>query len=87
MKTTKFEIDWNDLNNKDYKFLEEKLGAYWVDTGSDKYPPFEVLYIDVKDFQHLEEILNIVNENVNISESYSAVISFDPPSIFLCNKV
>ena len=82
-----FEIAWNDLNNTDDEFLVRELGAYWVDTGSTKYPPFEVLKVEVKDFKELEKLLEKVNKGRNISEHYSAVISFDSPAIYLDNKV
>ena len=82
-----FEIDWNDTKNNDYEFLVKELGAYWVGTGSTKYAPFEVLHIEVKDFKELERLLEKVNKDRNISEHYSAVISFDDPTIYLDNKV
>ena len=77
-----FEIDFNRNSSlRTDKFLREKLGAYIVDTSSTKYPPFEVLKIEVKDFEHLEEILKITKNEFN--DFYSAIISFDPPTIYL----
>lgn len=82
-----FAIDFNDLSFNDDDFLVKELDAYWVSTGSTKYPPFEVLKVEVKDFKELEKLLEKVNKGRNISEHYSAVISFDSPAIYLCNKV
>jgi DNA-binding Lrp family transcriptional regulator len=70
-----FEIDFNRTSND--KFLTEKLGANRVDDF--------ILTIDVKDFDHLEKILDLVDEE--LGDFYSAVISFDPPTIYLDNKV
>jgi DNA-binding Lrp family transcriptional regulator len=70
-----FEIDFNRTNNNE--FLIEKLGANCVDDF--------ILTIDVKDFEHLEKILDLVDEE--LGDFYSAVISFDPPTIYLDNKV
>jgi hypothetical protein len=82
-----FEIGFNNLSFNDDNFLVKELGAYWVSTGSDKYPPYEQLEIEVKDFKELERLLEKVNKGRNISEHYAAVISFDPPGIFLDNKI
>jgi len=79
----KFEIDFNHEN--DGKFLTEKLGVEWVSTGSTKYPPFEVAQLEINSFEELENILKIVEDEKG--DYYSAVISFDPPIIFLDNKV
>jgi hypothetical protein len=73
-----FEIDFNRTN--DNEFLIEKLKAKQVE-GVDYY----ALTIDVKDFDHLEKILDLVDEE--LGDFYSAVISFDPPIIYLDNKV
>jgi len=70
-----FEIDFN--RTSDDKFLTEKLGANYVDDF--------ILTIDVKDFDHLEKILDLVDEE--LGDFFSAVISFDPPTIYLDNKV
>lgn len=77
----KFQIDFNKTEYYDDKFLIEKLGAYKVPTNSKKYPPFEVLHIEVRDFKHLEEMLGIVDKEFGCFSD--AVISFDPPTIFL----
>ena len=80
-----FEIGFNNLSFNDDDFLIKELGAFWVLTNAAKYGPFDVLEIEVKDFKHLEEILEKVDKKYN--SIYSAVISFDPPKIFLDNKV
>ena len=76
-----FEIDFNEIGYYNDEFLIEKLRAYKVPTNSKKYPPFEVLHIEVEDFKHLEEILKKVDEE--FGGFSSAIISFDPPTIFL----
>ena len=76
-----FQIDFNKSGYYNDEFLIEKLGAYKVPTNSKKYPPFEVLHIEVRDFEQLEEILSIVDKEFG---SFSdAIISFDPPTLFL----
>ena len=57
----KFQIDFNDTNYNNDKFLIDKLGAYYIPTGSDKYPPFEVLEIEVEDFNKLKDIIDIID--------------------------
>jgi hypothetical protein len=81
----KFQIDFNATDYYNDKFLINRLGAKVVPTGSDKYLPFEVLEIEVKDFNHLEELLVIVDKE--FKDIYSAVISFDPPTLYLDNKI
>lgn len=81
-----FEIDFNKTNND--QFLIDKLGAYWVDTGNKKYPPFEVLHIEIKDFDDLKQKLDIVDKELNsLGKWYSAIVNFDPPCIFLDDDV
>ena len=81
-----FEIDFNRNRSleKD-NFLREKLGAYLVDTNSTKYPPFEILKIEIRNFEHLKELLNIIEQEYN--SYYSAIISYDPPIIYLDNNI
>ena len=73
-----FEIDFN--RTSDDKFLIEKLRAKQAQNVEN-----HSLIIDVKDFDHLEKILDLVDEE--FGDFYSAVISFDPPTIYLDNKV
>lgn len=80
----KFEIDFNSFTEKDDKVLEE-LGAKLVPTGSNKYPPFEKYEIEINTFEELEKILEKVN--MIKKDYYSAVIGFDPATIYLDNKV
>ena len=81
----KFQINFNSSTFSDDNFLIDVLGAEVVETGSNKYPPFELLYLEVKDFEQLEEILKIVDNHYG--DYYSAVISFDSPTIYLDNKI
>jgi hypothetical protein len=76
----KFQICFNDSNYHNDKLLI-KLGAYYIPTGSDKYPPFEVLQIEVEDFNKLKDILDIIDGELKTYSS--ADISFDPPTIFI----
>jgi predicted RNase H-like nuclease len=73
-----FEIDFNRTSNDE--FLIEKLGAKQV-----KDVEYYALTIYVKDFEHLEKILDVIDEE--LGDFYSAVVSFDPPTIYLDNKV
>lgn len=83
----KFEVDFNHNIPNDYKILKE-LGAVLEDTGSTKYPPFEVFVIELESFEDLDKLLQKVNELTGSSRvlDYSAVVSFDPPAIFFDDK-
>ncbi len=82
----KFEVDFNHNIPNDYKILKE-LGAVLEDTGSTKYPPFEVFTIELESFEDLNKLLQKVNELVGDSIfDYSAIVSFDPAMIFFDNK-
>lgn len=81
----KFQIDFNDTNYNNDKFLIDKLGAYYIPSGSDKYPPFEVLEIEVEDFDKLKDILDIIDREFNTYSS--AEISFDPPTLFINHQL
>jgi len=76
-----FEVDFNKSGYYNDEFLIDKLGAYRVPSGSTKYPPFEILNIEVRDFEHLKEILDAVDKE--FGGFSDAVISYDPPTIFL----
>ena len=73
-----FEIDFN--RTSDDKFLIEKLEAKQAQNVEN-----HSLIIDVKDFDHLKKILDLVD--YELGDFYSDVISFDPPTIYLDNKV
>jgi hypothetical protein len=73
-----FEINFNRINND--KFLIEKLGAK-----QNKDVEYYSLIIEVKDFYNLKEILKIVDNEYG--DFYSAIISFDSPTIYLDNKI
>ena len=75
----KFEIDFN--TETDDKTLEQ-LGATLVPiTWATKVGPFEKWEIEVADFCELEALLAKVD---GIKGGiYSAIISFDPPTIYL----
>jgi hypothetical protein len=73
-----FEIDFNRHN--DDRFLIDRLGA-WVD----RYDDFDAIKIEIKDLEELEMLLAKVNHC--LGGEYSAIVSFDPPAIFLDDKV
>lgn len=73
-----FEINFNRTDNDD--FLIKKLGAKWTNLAD-----YNILTIDIKDFNHLKEILDIVDKE--FSDYYSAIISFDTPTIYLDNNI
>lgn len=72
-----FEINFNKTQNDE--FLIDKLGAYYLK--GDEYPG---LFIEIKDFKGLEGLLDIVNNE--FKDYYSAIISYDPPTIYLDNN-
>ena len=76
----KFQICFNEPTYSNDKLLIDKLGAYYIPTDSDKYPPF-VLEIEVEDFDKLKDILDIIDGELKTYSS--AEISFDPPTIFI----
>ena len=69
-----FEIDFN--KKQDDKYLINELGAYYLE--KDEYPG---LFIEVKDFEHLKELLLKVSND--FSDDYSAIVSYDPLMIYL----
>jgi hypothetical protein len=75
----KFEIDFN--TDADDKTLEQ-LGAKLVPiTYAVKYGPFDKWEIELNTFEELEELLSKVD---SIKKGiYSAIVSFDPPTIYL----
>ena len=75
-----FEINFNKHEERDDNYLLS-LGAKYVSTGPNKYPPFEALEIELNTFEELELLLEKVDkERKGI---YTALISFDNPTIFL----
>lgn len=75
----KFEINFNRVN--DDKTLEE-LGAILVPIPyAVEYPQFDIYEIELNTFEELEELLSKVKSIKK--DYYSAVLSFDPPCIFL----
>jgi hypothetical protein len=78
----KFEINFNRENDDS---VLELIGAKLVPTNSTKYPPFEIYEVELNGFEDLEELLRKV-DNIK-GDLFSAVVSFDPPVIFLDNKI
>lgn len=72
----KFEINFNNPKEYDDKFLIEKLGAKQEHHGD-----FYYLYVELEEVEDLENLLIDVDKGKD--DMYSAVISFDPPTIFL----
>ena len=73
----KFDIDFNRENDDAFIL---SLGAKWEDFGD-----FSRMMIELDSFEDLQELLNEVDGEK--SDIYSAVISFDPPTIFLDKDV
>lgn len=78
-----FEIDFNrETNDK----LLEIIGAKLVKLDSAiEEPPFEVYKVEVDEFEDLEKLIAKVDKYTG--RMYSAIISFDPPTIFLDSEV
>ena len=76
----KFEINFNKHEEQDDDFLLS-LGAKVVELDNRKYPPFELLEIELNTFEELELLL----ENVDKVKGFghTALVSFDNPMIFL----
>jgi hypothetical protein len=51
----------------------------------DRYDDFDAIKIEIKDLEELEMLLAKVNHC--LGGEYSAIVSFDPPAIFLDDKV
>jgi hypothetical protein len=77
-----FEIYFN--HEHDDKVLVE-IGAKIEELPNRKYPPYELVKIELNTFEELEQLLNKINSIKG--KLYSAVINFDPPAIFLDDKV
>jgi hypothetical protein len=76
----KFEIGFNDTEYQNDKLLT-KLGAKLVSTGSQKYPPFEKFEIDIDNVDKIKAIVDTVDKELYAITS--AIISFDPPTIYI----
>jgi hypothetical protein len=77
----KFEIDFNESAYYDDDFLIHSLGGKLEKTNSTKYPPFDKIMLEIRDFKHLEEILKLVDKKYNTVST--ALVSFDSPTIFI----
>ena len=77
----RFEIDFNssDINNE--RWFIDNFGGVLVNTGATKYPPFEIVMVEVEDFDKLKNLLDKINKSFDCISS--SVVSFDPPSIFI----
>jgi hypothetical protein len=74
-----------DFNREVDDITIELLGAKLIPTGVTKYPPFEKWVINLETFEELEKLLEKV-EKIK-GKYYSAVISFDPATIYLDNQL
>lgn len=73
----KFELDFNRENDDEFIL---HLGARWEDYGE-----YKRMVIDLDNFEDLEKLLDQVK--VLRGEFYSAVVDFDPPTIYLDKDV
>jgi hypothetical protein len=79
----RFEIDFNkETNDKVLEHIGAKLVPY---VPTPKYGPDSRYLINIDTFEELEVLLNKLNIETN--KIYSAVISFDPPIIYLDDNV
>jgi hypothetical protein len=76
----KFEVDFNNNKDRDDKLLE-KCGCKFEKQG--EYPHY---FIDLPNFEDLEIFINKINEGIDYSKQFSAIVTFDSPVIFLDNK-
>jgi hypothetical protein len=73
----RFEIDFNYGYDDE---LLKKLGAEEVD-----FDGYSAHFIEIDTFEDIEALLIKLDKETN--DMYSAVVSFDPPTIYLDNKV
>lgn len=76
----KFQIDFNTKTND--KVLEE-IGAKYESPWPDDAGTY---FIEINDISELEPLLKKVDLLMN-DVYYSAIVSFDPPIIYLDNKI
>jgi hypothetical protein len=76
----KFQIDFNQRVND--KVLKE-IGAKWEDMWKGEPGAYS---IEINDISELEPLLKKVDLLMN-DVYYSAIVSFDPPTIYLDNEI
>lgn len=84
----KFEIAFNDprmINSTTNKILENLGAKFEYDKDQTKEFPDNAYYIELNSFEELKELLKKVDKETK--DTSSAIISFDPPTIFLDNEV
>lgn len=78
----KFEIGFNRRDNNDtkefYKFIEATLISK---------EECEYYQIELNTFEELEQLLEKINGKIAPRFLYSAVVSFDPPTIYIDKEV
>lgn len=82
----RFEINFN---REDDNGVLKELGVkyeYFENHQDLKYEPYGAYMIEINTFEELEQLLNKVNKIKN-NKFYSAIISFDPATIYFDNEV
>ena len=78
-----FEIGFNRKDKNDTKSFYEFIGAILNDTNKE----YNFYEIELKSFEELEQLMEKINlKYKGDTFSYSAVISFDNPCIYLDDK-
>lgn len=77
----KFEIDFNTETDPEYIL---SLGAK-LERGFKFDPNYSIFTIELENFEDLEKLLERVDKEKG--DLYSAIVSFDPPTIFLDSDV
>lgn len=77
----KFQIDF--YSQDDSEILQQLGAKLELRKGKNNFYDFFYYSIEIKDFQELELLLQKVDKMKN--GIYSAIISFDPPTIYLDN--
>ena len=78
-----YEIDFN--RQTDEQTLQSIGAKLYPIPYATKHGPFEVYKIEIDKMEELEPILEKVKQIKG--EYYSAVVDFDPPTIYLDNKI
>ena len=73
----KFEIDFNYGYNDN---ILEQLGAV-----KEEFDEYDAYFIVINNFEDLEKLLKKLDKITN--DTYSAIVSFDNPTIYLDNKI
>ena len=75
----KFEIGFNRKDGNDKKSFYDFIGASPISKGD-----YEYYEIEINTFEELEALMKKINiKLLGVDYGYSAIIDFDPPTLFL----